>query len=106
MGRDERRRGAERGRGDMKLLTHNLLECHIKGVTNKYPFKVEASQVETCECDFNPDFLRHMYPKLDWKAFKDTAEGLPDAVTDEMLKSDESFLRTFHHILLEVEVEE
>merc|ERR1711934_993837 len=33
-------------------------------------------------------------------------EGLPDAVTDEMLKSDESFLRTFHHILLEVEVEE
>ena len=47
----------------MKLLTHNLLECHIKGVTNKYPFKVEASQVETCECDFNPDFLRRMYPK-------------------------------------------
>merc|ERR1712010_181983 len=87
----------EWGRGAMKLLTHNMLECHIKGVTNKYPFVVEAQQVETCECDFNPDFLRHMYPKL---------EGLPDAVTDEMLKSDESFLRTFHHILLEVEVEE
>ena len=38
----------------MKLLTHNMLECHIKGVTNKYPFKVEAEQVENCECDFNP----------------------------------------------------
>ncbi len=57
---------AETHRSDaiaIKLLTHNLLECHIKGVTNKYPFKVEASQVETCECDFNPDFLRRMYPK-------------------------------------------
>ena len=38
----------------MKLLTHNMLECHIKGVTNKYPFKVEADKVETCEVDFNP----------------------------------------------------
>ncbi|WZN63513.1 multifunctional methyltransferase subunit TRM112 [Chloropicon roscoffensis] len=95
----------------MKLLTHNLLECHIKGVTNKYPFLVEAQQVEQTEVDFNPDFLRRMYPKLDWKAFKDTAEGLkleglPDSVTEEMLKSDEAFLRAFHHILLEVDVEE
>eukprot|EP00212_Chloropicon_laureae_P004128 CAMPEP_0197488306 /NCGR_PEP_ID=MMETSP1311-20131121/3279_1 /TAXON_ID=464262 /ORGANISM="Genus nov. species nov., Strain RCC856" /LENGTH=124 /DNA_ID=CAMNT_0043032307 /DNA_START=6 /DNA_END=380 /DNA_ORIENTATION=+ len=96
----------------MKLLTHNLLECHIKGVTNKYPFKVEASQVETCECDFNPDFLRRMYPKLDWKAFRETAEGLvpdtqlPESVSEDMLKSDEGFLRSFHHVLLEVEVEE
>ena len=38
----------------MKLLTHNLLECHIKGVTNKYPFLVEAQQVEQTEVDFNP----------------------------------------------------
>ena len=29
-------------------------------------------------------------------------EGLPDSVTEEMLKSDEAFLRAFHHILLEV----
>ena len=42
----------------MKLLTHNMLECHIKGVTNKYPFKVEAEQVENCECDFNPGRLK------------------------------------------------
>ena len=38
----------------MKLLTHNLLECHIKSVTNKYPFLVEAQQVEQTEVDFNP----------------------------------------------------
>ena len=29
-------------------------------------------------------------------------EELPDSVTEEMLKSDEAFLRAFHHILLEV----
>ena len=86
----------------------------------------------------NIDFLRRMYAKLDWKAFKDTAEcvsiyasdaslipsssncppplftnsfftllqlkldGLPESVSEDMLKSDEGFLRTFHHILLEV----
>lgn len=29
----------------MKLLTHNMLQCHIKGVQNGYPFKVEAEKV-------------------------------------------------------------
>ena len=60
----------------MKLLTHNMLECHIKGVTNKYPFKVEVEQLETCESDFNPDFLRRIFPKIDWKAFKETADSV------------------------------
>jgi len=29
-------------------------------------------------------------------------EGLPESVSEEMLKGDESFLRAFHHALLEV----
>lgn len=29
----------------MKLLTHNFLACHIKGVTNNYPLKIEATKV-------------------------------------------------------------
>ncbi len=29
----------------MKLLTHNMLQCHIKGVQNGYPLKVEADKV-------------------------------------------------------------
>ena len=28
----------------MKLLTHNMLACHIKGVSNGYPLKVEATK--------------------------------------------------------------
>lgn len=38
----------------MKLLTHNMLACHIKGVKNNYPFIIEAAQVETRDADFNP----------------------------------------------------
>ena len=29
----------------MKLITHNMLSCHIKGVTNGFPFKIEAEKV-------------------------------------------------------------
>ena len=39
---------------NMKLLTHNMLACHIKGVKNNYPFIIEAAQVETRDADFNP----------------------------------------------------
>jgi hypothetical protein len=39
---------------EMKLLTHNMLACHIKGVKNNYPFKIEAKKVEEREAEFNP----------------------------------------------------
>ena len=38
----------------MKLLTHNMLACHIKGVKNGYPFEIEAEQIEEKEADFDP----------------------------------------------------
>jgi len=38
----------------MKLLTHNMLACHIKGVANGYPFKIEAERTEEREADFDP----------------------------------------------------
>lgn len=31
----------------MKLLTHNMLQCHIKGVKNGYPLKIEAEKVRS-----------------------------------------------------------
>lgn len=47
----------------MKLLTHNMLACHIKGVKNNYPFLIEAAKVETQDADYNPgSFLFcHLY---------------------------------------------
>eukprot|EP00887_Chlorella_sp_A99_P000147 scaffold16.g147.t1 len=95
----------------MKLLTHNMLQCHIKGVQNGYPFKIEAEKVETREADYDPDFLRHIFPRLQWAALREAAAAmgageLPESVTEEMLREDEEFLRAFHHALLEVHLEE
>jgi hypothetical protein len=70
--------------------------------------------------------LKHIYPKLDWTVLRSAAvcafrtpltgpaglsrrlapqatlglEGLPEVVAPEMLESD-TFLRAFHHVLLE-----
>jgi multifunctional methyltransferase subunit TRM112 len=96
----------------MKLLTHNMLQCHIKGVRNGYPFKIEAEKVATHEMDYDPDFLRHVFPRIEWAALREAAlamgagEGLPEAVTEAMLEGDEAFLKAFHHALLEVHLEE
>ena len=32
-------------RPQMKLLTHNMLACHVKGCTGGYPLKIEAAKV-------------------------------------------------------------
>lgn len=95
----------------MKLLTHNMLACKIKGVKTGYPFLIEATAVEKRDADYNPDFLKHMFSRIDWPAFLAGAEGLgcreglPEHVTEDML-SDDSFLQKFHHALLEVTLEE
>jgi len=93
----------------MKLLTHNMLQCHIKNVTNGYPFKIEADKIEIKEVDYDPDFLRHIFPRINWSALKEAAsalgEDLPDEVSEGMLE-DENFLQQFHHILLEKCVEQ
>eukprot|EP00271_Cylindrocystis_brebissonii_P015544 TRINITY_DN38465_c0_g1_i1.p1 TRINITY_DN38465_c0_g1~~TRINITY_DN38465_c0_g1_i1.p1 ORF type:complete len:123 (+),score=24.00 TRINITY_DN38465_c0_g1_i1:295-663(+) len=94
----------------MRLLTHNLLTCNIKGVKNGYPLKIEAIQLEERETELNPEFLQKMYPKLEWKALREAAlavgvEGLPETVEPAMLE-DDVFLKLFHHALLEVHLEE
>ena len=60
----------------MKLLTHNMLSCHIKGVQNGYPFTIEPSKVEEVDADYDPDFLRHIYPRLDWSALRAAATSM------------------------------
>mmetsp|Transcript_2521 Transcript_2521/g.5242 ORF Transcript_2521/g.5242 Transcript_2521/m.5242 type:complete len:123 (-) Transcript_2521:241-609(-) len=94
----------------MRLITHNMLACNIKGVKSGFPLKIEAETVEVKEAELNPEFLQRMYPKLEWKAFVDAAvslnvTGLPDEVTPALLE-DEEFLKKFHHALLEIHVEE
>ena len=37
----------------MRLVTHNMLKCNIKGVENGYPFIIEPEQVEQQSSEFN-----------------------------------------------------
>jgi multifunctional methyltransferase subunit TRM112 len=60
----------------MKLLTHNMLACHIKGVQNGFPFRIEATKVDEVDADFDPDFLRRMYPRLEWSALREGAQAM------------------------------
>ncbi|KAF7707421.1 multifunctional methyltransferase subunit TRM112-like protein [Silurus meridionalis] len=93
----------------MKLLTHNMLTSHVKGVTNGYPLLIKATEVKVNEVEFNPQFVSRMIPKLEWSALVSAAEGLgylqdlPSTLVSNYEK-DEDFLRKVHKVLLEVEV--
>uniref|UniRef100_A0A8C7G8A4 tRNA methyltransferase activator subunit 11-2 n=1 Tax=Oncorhynchus kisutch TaxID=8019 RepID=A0A8C7G8A4_ONCKI len=45
----------------MKLLTHNMLTSHVKGVTKGYPLLIKATEVKVSEVEFNPNFVRGGY---------------------------------------------
>jgi len=96
----------------MKLLTHNMLTCNIKGVKNGFPLKIEAEDIQQKEADFNPEFVSRMIPKLEWKALVEAAQSighgskLPSEIAErqEELLQNEEFLRDVHHVLVEIEV--
>ncbi|RWW85319.1 hypothetical protein BHE74_00005987 [Ensete ventricosum] len=101
---------AKGGGGKMRLLTHNMLSCNIKGVANGFPLRLEAEKWVEKEVELNADFLRHIFPKIEWKALAGAARAvgyceLPEEADAAMLDS-EDFLRRFHHALLEIHVEE
>ncbi|KAL2503839.1 Multifunctional methyltransferase subunit TRM112-like protein [Abeliophyllum distichum] len=94
----------------MRLLTHNMLSSNIKGVTNGFPLLIEVEKVVEKQVDFNEDFLRNMFAKIEWKALVKASRTmgyteLPENSEASMLNSDE-FLRKFHHALLELHLEE
>ena len=85
----------------MRLLTHNMLQCHVKGcTTNNFPLNLESSNgdaynlnlsVQHSHTEFSVQFLKHMIPKLDWDALITTcsqlniAEGLPSHLPESIL---------------------
>ncbi|XP_062116137.1 multifunctional methyltransferase subunit TRM112 homolog A-like [Humulus lupulus] len=94
----------------MRLLTHNMLSSNIKGVTNGFPLRIQVEKVVEREVDLNPDFLKSMFSKIDWKALVEASRSigyteLPVEVEPSMLDSDD-FLRRFHHALLQLHIEE
>ncbi|KAM8733797.1 multifunctional methyltransferase subunit TRM112-like protein [Acanthopagrus latus] len=93
----------------MKLLTHNMLTSHVKGVIKGYPLLIKATEVKMNEVEFNPQFVSRMIPKLEWSALVQAADelgqrqDLPSEVVPDYEK-DEEFLKKVHRLLLEVEV--
>uniref|UniRef100_W5LYY7 tRNA methyltransferase activator subunit 11-2 n=2 Tax=Lepisosteus oculatus TaxID=7918 RepID=W5LYY7_LEPOC len=91
----------------MKLITHNMLTSHVKGVTKGYPLLIKATEVQVSEVEFNPEFLSRMIPKLEWGVLVQAADSLghlndlPNELAPEHEK-DEEFLRRVHRVLLEV----
>ena len=113
----------------MKLLTHNLMQSHVKGVKEPYPLKLEVTDKKINDIEFNPDFVTRMMEKIDWKVLKAAAElcyaaekasgeeinpkiaQIPDEPTQVITESGDSeysedFLKLAHHILMEIEVTE
>ncbi|KAL4196179.1 hypothetical protein AMTRI_Chr04g244760 [Amborella trichopoda] len=94
----------------MRLLTHNMLSSNIKGVTNGFPLQLEVEKMVVKEVPFNGDFLKNIFPKIEWKALLDAAVAmgcgdLPENAEATMLDNEE-FLRKFHHALLQLHLEE
>ncbi|KAL5551553.1 hypothetical protein UlMin_001729 [Ulmus minor] len=94
----------------MRLITHNMLSSNIKGVTNGFPLRIEVEKVVEKPVEFNADFLKNMFSKIDWKAFVDASRTmgyaeLPEEAESSMLDADD-FLQKFHHALLELHLEE
>ncbi|KAF9507345.1 hypothetical protein BS47DRAFT_1321304, partial [Hydnum rufescens UP504] len=95
----------------VRLITHNLLACHVKGCTsNNFPLILKDARVELREADFNPDFLRGFMPKIEWGALVSAERDLgsmtlPETPPEPGTETEE-FLKTLHHVLMEIHVEE
>jgi multifunctional methyltransferase subunit TRM112 len=37
----------------MRIITHNMLKCNVRGVESGYPLIIEPEKVEIIPCDFN-----------------------------------------------------
>ncbi|KAF9492117.1 Trm112p-domain-containing protein [Pleurotus eryngii] len=93
----------------VRLITHNLLACHAKGcTTNNFPLQFKDAEIEHREAEFNPDFIRGLLPKIEWKPLVDTTKMLGDtSLPDERPEMmDDDLLKTLHHVLLELHIEE
>ena len=59
----------------VRLITHNLLACHVKGcTTNNFPLLFKDVQIELREAEFNEEFLRGFAPRIEWSALVDSAK--------------------------------
>jgi multifunctional methyltransferase subunit TRM112 len=62
----------------VRLITHNLLACHVKNCTsNNFPLEFKNVQIELRDAEFNADFLKGFLPKIEWAALVGAARQVP-----------------------------
>ncbi|NXI48361.1 TR112 protein, partial [Galbula dea] len=62
----------------MKLLTHNLLSSHVRGLRpgGGFPLQIQASEVRVRPVPFNAAFVARLVPRLRWAALLEAAESV------------------------------
>ncbi|KAI8636760.1 hypothetical protein BD408DRAFT_425612 [Parasitella parasitica] len=95
----------------MRLITHNMLQCHVKNCnSNNFPLRFEDVQVELIEADFNVEFLSNIINKIEWDALYNTAVQLGintiPAQMPENIQDDEALLKIVHNVLLETHIQQ
>ncbi len=70
--------GEEKGcnYSDMKILTVNFLACAVKACKTSplsFPLHFEDAELEQSGMEYNLSFLCNVLPRIDWEAFKMTA---------------------------------
>lgn len=60
----------------MKILTVNFLTCAVKACKTSplsFPLHFQDAELEQSDIEYNPSFLYNIIPRIDWEAFKITA---------------------------------
>ena len=92
----------------MILHTHNSIRNNSKYAKIGYPLMIKADRVEIVETNFNPKFMAHILPSLNWETLVSGSQAvgltsLPPKLTTELI-NDTNFLQALHHILFNVHV--
>ncbi|WVQ78728.1 hypothetical protein IAT38_000815 [Cryptococcus sp. DSM 104549] len=93
----------------VRLITHNMLACHVKNCTkDNFPLVFSEVELVVRPAPENLDFIQRFLPKLDWTALVDTARSLGDTSLPDTMPATftEDELRALHHVLMEMHVEE
>ncbi|KII65858.1 Multifunctional methyltransferase subunit TRM112-like protein [Thelohanellus kitauei] len=94
----------------MRLILHNFLKSNDPAALGNYPLGLEVNQIQELLVDFDIDFLRNIFPKIDYQVLYQASiiikyDGLPSKIPDDPF-NDLQFLKNLHHALLEIDIVE
>lgn len=89
----------------MRLLTHSLLQCHVKKCQSPALLILSDISLDSVETDFNAEFLLSLLTKIDYPSLVIAAKSL-DVLLPETVDESEAGLAQLHSLLLETRITE